>query len=225
MIKILEKDTSTSIDWFTDNSLSANPDKFQAMIVSKTSHSNVKIELKGTEIKLVDTMKTLGVNVDKHLDFKLHVSEICVKASKQLNVLRRLSKYLNESCLLTIYKSFITSSFNYCPVVWIFCGKKSSAKLEKLNERALRIVYKDSISSYTDLLKKAKALSLSMLRLKFMILEVFKCVHKSNPAYMNDMIVIKDPKHSFRDESITVQEMFKTKAYGFRSFPYFGSKL
>ena len=34
----------------------------------------------------------------------------------------------------------------------MLCGKRSQDKLEKINERALRLVYSDYLSSYKDLL-------------------------------------------------------------------------
>ena len=107
----------------------------------------------------------------------------------------------------------------------MFCGKASSDKLEKLNERALRIVYKDTISSYDDLLTRSRLLSLKKIRLKYMIIEVFKCVHDINPTYMNSMFSIKEPKYDFRDGSVAHQPKWETKTFGYRSFTYYGSKL
>ena len=44
-------------------------------------------------------------------------------------------------------KTFIESQFGYCPLVWMFHGKIVHKKINHLHERALRIVYKDYISS------------------------------------------------------------------------------
>jgi hypothetical protein len=43
------------------------------------------------------------------------------KASRQLNVLKRIGQHLTKLGRLTIYCSFIMSNFNYCPIVWHFC--------------------------------------------------------------------------------------------------------
>jgi hypothetical protein len=42
---------------------------------------------------------------------------------------------------LTIYYSFIMSNFNYCPLVWHFCGEVNTKKVEKIQERALKFIY------------------------------------------------------------------------------------
>ena len=89
-----------------------------------------------------------------------------MKAARQLNVLQRLSKFLSVEIRLLIFKSFIQSNFNYCPLVWHFCSKANTEKLEKLQYRALRIVFNDYISSYESLLSKVNLPTLHMNRLR-----------------------------------------------------------
>jgi hypothetical protein len=40
-------------------------------------------------------VKLLGVTIDYELKFNSHITNICRKASRQLNVLKRMGKYLN----------------------------------------------------------------------------------------------------------------------------------
>ena len=42
-----------------------------------------------------------------------------------------------------LINSFAYSNFNYCPLVWHFCPKKSMRKIEKIHERCLRIILDD----------------------------------------------------------------------------------
>ena len=126
---------------------------------------------------------------------------------------------------LKVYKSFISANFAYCPVTWLFCGKVNSKKLEKLQEKALRLVYTDHVSSYSDLLIKAGMLSLSMQRLRFLAIEVYKCIKDINPKYLNDLFTKKTLFYDFRDTEILVQPDFNTVKFGYRSFSYYGAKL
>ena len=73
-----------------------------------------------------------------------------------------------------IYNSFVASNFNYCPLVWHFCGQVNNNKIEKLQERSLRIIHNDYESSFETLLKCSKQESLLTKRLKIMILEFFQ---------------------------------------------------
>ena len=73
-----------------------------------------------------------------------HFSHICQKAGKQVKVLGRLSRVLNESNKLLFYSSFIACYFNYCCALWHFCNNSDTLKIEKLQEKALRYSMLDS---------------------------------------------------------------------------------
>ena len=138
---VLESESTKAIKWFGDNKMQANPDKFQAIIPGKSGHENcTSLTICGSEIKCEDSVKLLGVTIDFMLNFDTHVSDICRKAAKQINVLLRIGRHLTVETKILIYKSFIKSNFNYCPLVWHFCSKGSTAKMEKLQYRALRLV-------------------------------------------------------------------------------------
>ena len=153
VVNTLEADSLKLINWFSINLMKANPDKFQAIAIGKkTNKHNLTFNLNGNNITCEDNVKLLGVTIDSNLNFNNHISEICEKkASRQLNILKRIDKYLNRLGRLTAYYSFILSNFNYCPVTWHYVVKFVSLKMEKIQERALRFIYN---SSYENLLDK-----------------------------------------------------------------------
>ena len=65
------------------------------------------------------------------------------KANNKLHALARIAKYLNPDKLRILMKTFIESQFNYCPLIWMFHSRQLNSKINKLHERALRIVYKN----------------------------------------------------------------------------------
>ena len=164
--KILEYDIGLSINWFHDNDMDANPEKFQCAVLGKYNSESFNINVQNNIIVPQKSIKVLGVSLDDHLNFNTHVSNICRRASRQIMAFKRIAKYLNLSNRELTYKSFISSNFSYSPTSWIFCGKQNTNKLNKLQERALRIVYQDNASSYESLLAKGNFLSLSICRLK-----------------------------------------------------------
>ena len=108
-------------------------------------------------------MKLLGVFIDKKFNFNEHVSRLCKKGNQKLHALVRVSKYLSSVKLRILMKSFIESQFNYCPLVWMFHNRTLNNKINRLHERALRIVYKDELHgdlSFKDLLDKDDAVSI-----------------------------------------------------------------
>ena len=50
-------------------------------------------------------------------------------------------------------KAFITSQFNSCALIWMFHNRQLNNRVNKIQERALRLVYKDNNISFVDLLK------------------------------------------------------------------------
>ena len=222
----LEKDSQTLIRWFADNKMKANPEKFQAIAIgNKTSKKNISINLGHTNIKCEKDVKLLGVTIDFQLKFNLHISNICKKASRQLNVLKRIGRHLCKLGKLNIYYSFILSNFNYCPLTWHFCGEINTKKIEKIQERALRFIYNDYVSNYTQLLNKSKLPSLKIRRLKTIALETFKIVNKQCPQYLHDLVKIKQQSYSFRYTNTASLPRVRTTGYGLNSFRFTAARL
>ena len=97
--------------------------------------------------------------------------------------------------------------------------------MEKLQERALRFVYSDNVTTYHTLLLKAKLLPLTLFRLRFLAIEVYKSVNKFNPQFMCDMFKSRISKYDLRNSNLLFQQRFKTKKYGLKSIGYYGAKL
>ena len=77
----------------------------------------------GTEIKCEVSVKLLGVTIDYLMNFDTHNSNVCKKANRQINDLFRISHNLSLETKVLIYKSFISSNFNYCHLIWHFATK------------------------------------------------------------------------------------------------------
>ena len=205
--------------------MKVNPDKFQAIAIGKNTQSkNISFNLNGNIIKTEDEVKLLGVTIDYELKFNSHITNICKKASRQLNVLKRMGKYLNRLGKLTIYHSFILSNFNYCLVIWHFCSEANTKKMEKIQERALKFIYNENHSTYEELLAKSKLPSLKIRRIRSIAIETFKIINKETPQYLHDLVTLKNNKYNFRYSNTAHIPTVKTTRYGLNSFRYYASK-
>ena len=54
-----------------------------------------------------------------------------------------ISLYMNINQRKRIMTAFLSSQFGYCPLVWLFCSRKINNRMNRIQERPLRIVYKD----------------------------------------------------------------------------------
>ena len=85
-------------------------------------------------------MKLLGVEIDNKLSFEKYISTLVKKVGKQLNAISRIQEFMGFEEKEILLYNFVYSNFNYCPLVWHFCSRKSVKKIEKIQERALRIL-------------------------------------------------------------------------------------
>ena len=85
LIQTLEKESETAVEWFNQNKMIINPDKFQAMLLEKRNENNQScLKINNQTIINTNCMKLLGINIDSMLNFDSHISDLCKKVSMQL---------------------------------------------------------------------------------------------------------------------------------------------
>ena len=101
----------------------------------------------------------------------------------------------------------------------------NNSKIEKIQERALKIVYNDYESDYDTLLKMFGTDTMLQSRLKTMVMEVFKSLKRVNPVYIQNIFLNQDQPYDLRNPYPLVQKKTKTVTFGLRTFGYLGSKM
>ena len=81
-------------------------------------------------------------------------------------------------------KAFIASEFGYCPLEWMFQSRNLNCQVNKLHERALRIVFQDYASSFTELLEKDNSTAIQLLAT-----ELFKVNNGLLLPFMNEIFM------------------------------------
>ena len=225
LLSTLEQESESAIGWFRLNNMVVNPNKFQAIILSKNSSKDVScnIRIKNNIIKSTDSVKILGVTIDRDLKFKDHISDLCSKAAGQLNAFSRLQKYMGRKEKEVIINSFIYANFNYCPFVWHFCSGESIHKIEKIKKRCLRILLNDNESDYETLLKKANKPSMEVKRLRILAIEIFKTLNDMNPSFMKNIFTLKT-NAKIRPTDLLVKR-HNSATYGDKSLSVLGPKI
>ena len=91
-------------------------------------------------------------------------------------------------------KSFVTSRFGYCPLIWIL----HSRRLNSILERALRITYHDHISTFQELLNKGNSVSIYHRNLQALATEMFKVHRGLSPDVLREIFVPKISSYNLR---------------------------
>ena len=120
-----------------------------------------------------------------------HIKCICKQASSKLYALARISHYLNDHKKRILMKTFIISQFNYCPIIWMYCQRKSNNLINRVHERALRIAYSDYLSDFKTLLEKDNSVTIHQRNIQSLSVEVYKSLNNLNPDFMKEFFCLK----------------------------------
>ena len=89
LMKILEDASECAIKWFTNNCMIVNRGKFQSIIIesSKGKIDPQSLKINSSSNETSKSVKFLGIEIDDHLNFQLHISTVWKNAAEQLNAL------------------------------------------------------------------------------------------------------------------------------------------
>ena len=114
----------------------------------------MKYSLKNRSItvKESDEVELLGITIEKVLNFKKHIKNLCRTAQYKLHALKRIRNYFTLHKAKLLGNSYIDSQFNFAQVIWMFCHKTTYLKMQKIHDKTLTIICQ-SDASYDDLLQ------------------------------------------------------------------------
>ena len=95
----------------------------------------------------------------------------------------RLTNLIPTIAKLVLFKTAILPYLTYSQLVWHFCRASDSLKVERLQERALKAVYKDHYATYSELFMRAQLPTLKNRRLQDVCTLMCKVKHKLCPVY------------------------------------------
>ena len=94
-----------------------------------------------------------------------------------------------------VMKTFVESQFNYSPLIWMLPSRSLKNKINRLYERALRIVYSDYKSSFKTLLEKDGSYSNHHRNIQSLAIEIYEFLHDLSPAIMGDILQLNKPRN------------------------------
>ena len=140
-------------EWYQENYFKANADKCHLFL---RPFSNKEMVLANYKIASSNCEELLGVVIDSEVTFAKHIENLCRKTNQKLHALARVANFMTLGKRHLVIKTLFFSQFNYCRLVWMCHSRKLNNKINRLQERALRIVYNDKSSTFYQLLEKEK---------------------------------------------------------------------
>ena len=220
----LEHDASKLLYWFKINSMKANPEKFQFMILSKKSYQPQKLSVNTFTIDESDEVELLGLTIDKELNFSKHIDKLCCNAQYKLHALRRIRKYLSLEKAKMLGNAFIDSQFNYAPLIWMFCRKGLYLKMQKIHHKTLKVIYQSN-KTYEELLELRETVSIHQRHLRFLVTEVYKSTSYLNSKFMCSFFTHKEIPYNLRKGQVLSLPPARSTYYGTNSVHFRGSLI
>ena len=109
-------------------------------MIKNISGCHLNIFIQDKQIKQVYKCKTLGVTIDQHLSWKSNTDTICKKITAGISAIRHVKPFVDKDTLISIYNGIVRPHFDYCCEVWDVFGETKSKRLQKLQNRAGRII-------------------------------------------------------------------------------------
>ena len=88
-------------------------------------------------------------------------------------------------------KAFITSQFSYCPLIWMFHSSTLNSRTNNIHERSLRLTYKDTQSSFKELLEKDYSVTVHHKNLEALVTGIFKVKNDLAPDITKNVFELK----------------------------------
>ena len=222
--------------WLQGNKLSLNVAQTHSMLIStKQKHNklksrNEKLELKirENELDVVQKTKYLGVQIDCSLDWKEQIKAVSTKASRAIGFLKHAKSFLPKESLKTLYTGIVEPHFRYCCSVWGCAGSTEINQLQKLQNRAARIITNSSFDTPSrPLIEELGWKTIEELIGNESKTMVFKSLNDLAPQYLCNLFT-KNSECSSRSLRNTVTDLRlpkKKSANGQKCFSFRGAKL
>ena len=121
-------------------------------------------------------------------------------------------------------KSFITSQFGYCPLIWMFHSRALNNKINSIHDRALRIAYNDNQSTFEELLSKDNSVSIHHRNLQVLVMEVFQIKNNVALEFLNEIFQNRALPYNLRTNPNFCSGQLHSAYHGTKPFSFSWTK-
>ena len=141
------------------------------------------------------------MHIDENLSWNIHIETIAKKIASGIGAIKRCTRpFVNRTTLESVFNALVQPYFNYCSEVWGHCNKSLSNKLQKLQNRAARILTFSSYDTSVDpLFEQLNWKWLDTQRQIQVATMVYKSIHGLALDYLGSLFAKYDPPHNLRN--------------------------
>ena len=147
------------------------------------------------------------------------------KAGRKLSVLARLPNYTSFEKKRKILLKAFESQFGYCQLTWVFHGRRANSKIHHIHKRALRIVCKNNVLSFEELLELDESLKNHHKNIQSLAIELFKIKNNLSVTIMNDIFQPRAVSYNLRSQIDFTRPNVNSEHFGISSLRYMAPKV
>ena len=106
----------------------------------------------------------------------------------------------------------------------MFHNRNIDNKINKIQERALRIAYKDNASQFKELLEKDNSVSIHRKNLQLLMIEIYKTKNRLNPLFVIESFEEKAVPYQLSSTSNLNLPKVRTTYYGTDTVKFMGQR-
>ena len=172
-------------------------------------------------IEHVDVEKDIGVQIDEELSFEQHISTKVRVANAIMGQIRRSFTFLDPDTFKKLYTSMVRPHLEYGQCIWSPFLMKYINMIERVQERATKLVDGLSKQDYSERLKKLGLTTLRFRRIRGDLIEMYKHFH----TYDNEAVTapsFKRRERPSRHHKYQVVDRLRVKERGLRENSFYG---
>ena len=126
-------------EWCNTWKMSFNASKCHVIHYGKRNQKFL-YHINGRLLEDVDTEKDLGIYISHTLKPEEQIQKCVLKANKVVGMIRRTFTFIDKDIFLRLYKTFVRPILEYSVAIWSPHLIKDISLLEKVQERATKLV-------------------------------------------------------------------------------------
>ncbi|XP_068573506.1 uncharacterized protein, partial [Cebidichthys violaceus] len=181
----------------------------------------------GHELWVAATSRNLGVVMDSDLNLNSHIKTITKSAYYHLKNISRIRGLMSQQHLEKLVHAFIFSRLDYCNGVFTGLCKKSTRKLQLIQNAAARVLTKTKkVDHITPVLRSLHWLPVQQ-RIDFKILLlVYKALNGLGPKYISNLLLPYEPSRPLRSSGTGLLSVPRVRTkHGEAAFSFFAPHI
>ena len=184
------------MQWLRANRISLNANKTELLIFrpkSKSITKQLNFRISGQKINPVNKAKYLGIYLDEHLTWNFQLIQIKTKLSRNCGLLAKSRYHVKTELHRTVYFAILDSVLRYAVQVWGQHRNQKIKEIEKLQEKAIRIM---SFKGRKHPTKKIEIRKLKDILLYNNCIFVYDQMSESLPENFKDFFLTSENQHN-----------------------------